>query len=165
MTRLTRAEVIERIAAELGDAPCLICALLEARPLVIAETPAALALLPRYGLAEGHAMVALRGHITRFSDLDEAPWLEACRLARATARAIEATLAPVRCYVASLGTPREGLPMTSPHLHLHVVPVTDPDARPSEVLTWEHGVHWLDDERGPALRDRLRAALGQQAPW
>ena len=65
-------------------------------------------------------------------------------------------LAPARCYVASLGTDAD-VPMSSPHVHLHVVPV-ERDERPRDVLTWEHGVLVPSDVDLADLAARLRAA-------
>ncbi len=43
--------------------------------------------------------------------------------------------------------------MTFPHVHLNVIPVDEPGARPRDVLTWQNGVmagtprEWADLER------------------
>lgn len=45
--------------------------------------------------------------------------------------------------------------MSSPHLHLHVIPIYEPDDKPSRVLTWEHGVLVLSDAELAALAAEL----------
>ena len=49
--------------------------------------------------------------------------------------------------------------MTSAHLHLHVIPLTERDARPASVLTWEHGVVVAEEHEWQALRDEIRRAF------
>ena len=157
MPWIDRPRALAALAAAAPAAACLICQLLrDGAPLHRGR--AASVLLPRYARAEGHLLVALHRHVTAFTDLDDLEWAEATALALRAARALEAELRPARCYVASLGTALPGLPMTSPHLHLHVLPVGDPDARPAQVLSWEGGVLALDDDEHAALLARLRPA-------
>lgn len=160
--RIARAEAVERALAERGGAACLICALRDgvAGPrMVIAEGEHTLVLLSRYPLRWGHALVAIRRHVERFVDVGDAAWAEAGRAALRTARALERTLAPVRVYVASLGATAADLPMSSPHLHLHVVPLYDPGDRPSAVFTLSEGTYDGSDAEWAELRGRLAAAL------
>jgi diadenosine tetraphosphate (Ap4A) HIT family hydrolase len=96
-------------------------------------------------------------HVTRFEALPLETWEQMARLAHAAARALERALQPTRCYVASLGTAIEDLPMTSPHLHVHVVPLHDPAARPSSVLSWEQGVLAFDEADVAELAHQLLA--------
>ncbi len=141
--RIPREEAVARVAGERGDASCLVCAIRDGRlgaPHVLAQGRWCRVVLARYALRRGHALVLVDEHVTRFSDVDDATWAEATALALVTARRIERALAPVRCYVASLGSAQPDLPMSSPHLHLHVVPIYEPDDKPSRVLTWAHGV-------------------------
>ncbi len=97
-------------------------------------------LLNAYPLTWGHAVVVIDRHATRYTDVDAETAAESMRLIHAVARRIELSLAPMRVFVASLGSAREDLTMTSPHLHWHVVPVVSGSARAAEVLTWERGV-------------------------
>jgi diadenosine tetraphosphate (Ap4A) HIT family hydrolase len=156
---IPRDEAIARIEGLRGAQTCVVCALFEGRfgdPLVVARGERASVLLPRYAVRWGHALVAIHHHVEAFTELEDAAWLEASALALAAARAIEHELAPLRCYVASLGTARSDLPMTSPHLHLHVIPTYDPEDRPSAVLTWEHGVTVAEESEWSALLERLQ---------
>jgi diadenosine tetraphosphate (Ap4A) HIT family hydrolase len=157
--RLTREQAVEAITREMRGASCLMCALLAGKPMVLAQTEHAVALLPRYGLVRGHAIVATRAHRTRFDEVETAAWQSVSRLALEVARITERELAPARCYVASLGTARDDIPMTCSHLHQHVVPVHDADARPAEVLTWAHGVERLSDDDGRLLLEQLGPAV------
>lgn len=160
--RISRAEAVARALAERGDAPCLICALRDgaAGPRwVVAEGEHSLALLSRYPLRWGHVLVALRGHVERFTDVEDAVWADASRLALRVARALERALAPRRVYVASLGAAAPGLPMSSPHLHLHVVPLADADDKPSAVFTLSEGTYCGTDPEWAELRERITAAI------
>lgn len=160
--RIARDEAVARALAERGGAACLICALRDgaAGPRwVLAEGEHSLALLSRYPLRWGHTLVAIRGHVERFSEVDDAAWAEAGRLALRVARALERALAPRRVYVASLGAAAPDLPMSSPHLHLHVVPLHDPGDRPSAVFTLSEGTVDGTAAEWAELRERIAAAL------
>jgi histidine triad (HIT) family protein len=160
--RIARDEAVARALAERGEARCLICALRDgaAGPRwTIAEGEHAIVLLSRYALRWGHALVAIRGHVENFSEVTDAAWAEASSLALRTARALERALSPRRVYVASLGAAAPDLPMSSPHLHLHVVPLHDPGDRPSAVFTLSEGTYDGTAEEWAELRERLSAAL------
>jgi hypothetical protein len=43
---------------------------------------------------------------------------------------------------------------------MNVIPVEEPDARPRDVLTWQHGVYDAASEEWAALLEQLRAAWG-----
>jgi diadenosine tetraphosphate (Ap4A) HIT family hydrolase len=138
------------------------CALLsgDAGPVfTLVEDSAHVAMLSRYALRPGHAIVVPRQHATTFSELSSACWIDVSRVAHRVACAIERTLAPARCYVASLGTASDDVLISTPHLHLHVIPVDDPSLRPHQVLTWANGVYVGLDEDWADLRDRLRASM------
>lgn len=116
-------------------------------------------MLSRYALRPGHALVVPRQHATTFTDLSAESWVAATKIALDVARAIERTMSPSRCYIASLGTAADDVLISAPHVHLHVIPVDDPALRPHQVLTWAHGVYVGLDTDWIELRDRLRAAL------
>lgn len=156
--------LISRDEAMLGlkGTDCVVCDLLAgtvAQPLTVAEGDGCVAVIPRYAVRRGHAMVAMARHVEQLSDLTEDEWLTACALARRIAIALQQVMSPLRCYVASLGTPRVGLPMTSPHIHLHVVPLYHHDDKPSDVFTWEGGVHVASEGEWQKLRRALTNAL------
>jgi hypothetical protein len=44
------------------------------------------------------------------------------------------------------------------HLHLHVIPVHDPEDRPASVFSWQEGVYVAERDEWIALRDRYREA-------
>lgn len=73
----------------------------------------------------------------------------------------ERALRSARCYVASLGAASDDLPMTSPHLHLHVIPIYKAEDKPSAVLTWDRGVTIADEEEWAELH---RILLGAWEP-
>ena len=115
------------------------------------------AVLTRFPKRWGHVVILLDDHITTFSALDEDAWQEMNALALTAARVLERSLAPVRCYVASLGSSRE-LPMTSSHLHLHVIPLYDVEDRPREILSWSTGLYQGTEAEWDALEARLKRA-------
>jgi diadenosine tetraphosphate (Ap4A) HIT family hydrolase len=100
-----------------------------------------------------------RQHTTTFAELPSECWVNAAKLAHDVARAVERTMSPARCYIASLGTASDDVLISAPHVHLHVIPVDDPVARPHQVLTWANGVYVGLDDDWLELRDRLRAAM------
>ena len=146
-TRITKEVALERIARESRAPGCLVCSLLaskEARVLERGER--ATTLLTAYPLTWGHAFVCLHEHVTTYTELSPVALGEATELVHRVATRIEKALAPVRVFVASLGSARNDLTMSSPHLHWHVIPVMETPTRPAEVLTWERGV--LDGTAG-----------------
>lgn len=158
--RITRDEATARVSAERGDEPCLMCAIRDGKlgtPHVLERGRYCRVVLARYGLRRGHALVLVDRHVTSFAEVDDAAWAEASELALSTARRIERALSPVRCYVASLGSAASDVPMSSPHLHLHVVPIYERTDKPSSVLTWENGVVAASDDELAALLARLSA--------
>jgi len=155
---ITRDEALQ----QLDDTDCVVCDVLGGafgEPLIVARATGCVAVLPRFAVRRGHAMVALTRHVEHISELSEDEWLTACGLARRIAIALEALMRPLRCYVASLGTARGGLPMTSPHVHLHVVPLYDRQDKPSDVFTWERGVHVATESEWQKLRVALERRL------
>jgi len=103
--------------------------------------------------------VAPTAHHETFTELPEELWLVMTGLAHCMARALEKTLIPRRCYVASLGSAEPGLPMTCAHIHVHVVPVHATDERPPTVLTWSNGVLVTNREERRRLAAELRRHL------
>lgn len=161
MDHIDRDEAVARVVAERGDSACLICALRDGAfgpSLTLARTVDATVLLTRRALRRGHLLVIANEHVTSFSAIDLDAWLAMNRLAHRAARALEASLRPLRCYVASLGAVTSELPMTSSHLHLHVVPVSSPDDKPSTVLTWERGILVASEDEWRAIHRELLAA-------
>lgn len=161
MRIVPRDEAISLIAMERGDAPCLMCALRDGSTgptYVIARTAHATVILPRYALRRGHLLVIADQHATSFAELDPASWVEMSTLAFRAAQVLERTLGPLRCYIASLGAPSPDLVMTSPHIHLHVVPIHALEDKPSTVLSWARGVVIGDDAELEELRRELAAA-------
>lgn len=158
---VTREQAVEKLQA-LAIPGCLMCAF--GTPALAAQiavrTKLALVVVPRFVLRPGHTLVVLREHVTTFTQAGGDAWAEATELARRVAIVMEQAHRPSRCYVASLGAGEDGVPMSSPHLHLHVVPVQEPDARPHDVFTWRNGVYEEDDEsiaaRAWDLADRLK---------
>lgn len=117
------------------------CSLLESpKALFLERGKKASMALNAYPLTWGHSMVVLHEHTTQYASLDPAAFQEAMEMVHKLAGRIEERLTPARVFVASLGSAREGLIMTSPHLHWHVIPVGESQTRAAELLTWERGV-------------------------
>jgi diadenosine tetraphosphate (Ap4A) HIT family hydrolase len=161
MKLISRAEAMRRVAAEraASTAECLICGLLsgsigQRRELV--RRRRSTLLMTEYPVRWGHLMVALNEHVTSFSELDPAAFAEATDLAREAAALLEQLFRPARCYVASLGASIDRQ-ITAAHLHLHVVPVENPDDRPCRVFTWQGGIVSAEPPEWDALEACLRA--------
>ncbi|MCA9645505.1 MAG: HIT family protein [Polyangiaceae bacterium] len=157
--RISRDAAVANI--ELPPGKCLACELIRGMGGAVSlwEQPDFVCLLPRLGVAFGQVLIVPRRHVVRFVELPSETWLAMSALAQRVACALERTLEPARCYVASLGTPRSDVPMSCAHLHIHVIPVLDPDARPAQVLTWSGGVIRAEEAELLDLRRRLRRAL------
>lgn len=141
---MTRQQALSRVTEERG-AGCLICELVEraeAAPIrLLHRDRVVTVVLSRYPRQWGHVLVLLNRHCTNFTELDAREWQSVSVHSLHAARAIESSLRPSRCYVASLGSARMDLPMTSPHLHVHAVPIYDPDDKPTSIFSWERGVY------------------------
>ena len=160
-----KSEALRRIEDErsrAGAPSCFLCALgegvLDAGPS-LDESEHTRTVLTRYPVRWGHALVLLSEHVTSFEALSQDQWRDMSRQARRVAIAMERALHPVRCYIASLGAAVPDHPQTSPHHHLHVVPIYDAEDRPARVLTWERGVYEGTDAEWQALAAKMRAEL------
>ena len=158
--RLSRGQAVSRIEG-LDIAGCLMCWLMQQpsqRVTRVVERDGAAVVVPQFAVRCGHLLVVPARHVTSMSDLGRAGWAQLCDLAYVASLAVERALTPVRCYIASLGSARSDVPMTSPHLHLHLIPIYQADERPAEVLTWRHGVWSLPTSAREDYRDALLAA-------
>jgi len=126
---------------------------------VLAERPAAVAVLDRLGVRRGHLLVILRRHVESIGEMPWSEYAEVQRLCWEAARALERTLQPRRVFIAALGSATQ-LAMSFPHHHVHVLPLFDGGMsdRPAEVLTWRHGVLLYTPEEARELGDTLRGA-------
>jgi diadenosine tetraphosphate (Ap4A) HIT family hydrolase len=155
--RITKEQALERLAVDMPVGACPMCTVIErGGERVLARGTHATAVLNGYPLELGHALVVLHDHVRSFSEVSPEAHAELVALAHDVARRVEAVLEPARVFVASLGSDREGLAMTTPHLHYHVIPIRARAARPSEVLTWERGVLDPTAEEWAELVSKLR---------
>lgn len=124
---------------------------------LLRETPRAVAVLTRFAVRRGHVLVVLRDHHESIDRLAVEDWLALSRVAWEATQAFAAVLAPVRTYVAALGTVTQRA-NSFPHVHQHVVPLFDGGAadRPAEVFTWQSGVLVYDPGEAEALAAELR---------
>jgi histidine triad (HIT) family protein len=150
------------VASHRGD--CLLCELArEAEPLAGSER--AIAVLDRYACRPGHVLVVLRRHAENIAALEWPEYAELQQLAWRVARGLDRVFAPRRIYIAALGS-AEPLAVSFPHVHLHVVPLTDGGEadRPANVFTWAHGMYVFEsDAEEASMRDRLRIAIADPA--
>lgn len=155
---IARAEALQRIRDEVGTPACLMCALADDRAgprWVVSEDDEQLVILPRYVRRWGQVMVIPKAHVVSFTDVDDALWTRASQLAHRAARAIEAALSPLRCYLASTGSAAGEITQSSTHLHIHVIPLYEPDDKPSDIFSWSDGVYVADDEEWRGLHALL----------
>ncbi|MFO0660112.1 MAG: HIT family protein [Polyangiaceae bacterium] len=160
--KVDRERAMQRVASERTAPGCLLCALLNggAGPkFTLFEDDTIVVALSRYALRPGHVLVIPRAHHTSLSSTPDSLWIHCTCVAKLAGEAVERALNPVRVYVASLGATSEDVLISTPHLHLHVIPITEPDVRPHQVLTWANGVYVGEDDDWAALRDELSAAF------
>ena len=126
--------------------------------MLVARSEHGFAALSRFPVCWGQIVVALDEHLVSYAQVSAAQWSDLSLLALRCAQMLEAELAPARCYLTATGSSEEGLPMTTPHIHINVIPVDDPTLHPKEVLTWDRGIVVADDrdwhDLGVTLRGR-----------
>jgi len=160
-TLIPRAEALARIRAEGGDPACLMCAIAQREvgdTHAIFEDDEMLVFLPRYVRCWGHACIMPKPHVTSYGGAPPALWARVNELGHRTARIVEAIHRPRRCYLASTGSSAGELTQSSMHLHLHVIPVQDPEDRPASVFSWQEGVYVAERDEWLELRDTYRRA-------
>lgn len=143
---------------------CTLCELArDAEPLAMSER--AVAVLDRFACRPGHVLVLLRRHAENIAALEWPEYAELQQLAWRVSRGLDRVFAPRRIYIAALGS-AEPLAISFPHVHLHVVPLTDGGEadRPADVFTWAHGMYVFEsDAEEASMRDRLRIAIADPA--
>lgn len=160
-TLISRAEALARIRAEGGEPACLMCAI--ARGEVgalhaVHEDDDVLVFLPRYVRCWGHLCIMPRAHVTSYESVSPTLWSKVSLAGHLAARMVESLERPRRCYLASTGSSAGELTQSSMHLHLHVIPVHDPEDRPASVFSWQEGVYVAEDDEWRALQARYRDA-------
>jgi diadenosine tetraphosphate (Ap4A) HIT family hydrolase len=162
MRHLPKQEALAALEAAVSGS-CVMCELASGHrdaALQIHRDETATVLLDRFAAAPGHVLVVLAAHVEHVAQLPLESYLHSQRLAWRACRALEATLAPRRTFVASFGSSTP-LPTSFPHFHLHVVPLAEDgeNARPAKVFSWAEGV-WVfeSEEEAASLAARLRAA-------
>ena len=158
---IARADALERIQKERGDAVCLMCAIRDraAGPVyAISEDETHLVILPRYVRRWGQVMVIPKKHTTTFAEVDEADWLVTNALVLRAARAAEKVMRPRRCYLASTGSSAGELVQSSTHLHVHVIPLHEPDDKPADIFSWTNGVLVAEESEWNDLLRRYESA-------
>jgi diadenosine tetraphosphate (Ap4A) HIT family hydrolase len=154
-TLIPRAEALDRIRAEGGEPPCLMCAIRDRRvgpTYAVFEDDEVLVLLPRYVRRWGHVCVMPRAHVVTYSGIGAALWARVNREALRAARMLESLRTPKRIYVASTGSSAGELTQSSMHLHVHVIPLFDSDDRPADIFSWQAGVYVAEHDEWEALR-------------
>lgn len=161
------------VAAERARLPasangCMLCALADTayRPEhVVAENEHAVARLNLLPCREADFMVVTRRHVERALEVHWAEQVALHELAHRGARILEAERGARRVYVAQLGAV-DDLPMTFPHVHLHVVPLYagGEEARPARVFSWSANVGVYEPAEAEALAGWLRAAFARTPP-
>ena len=106
-------------------------------------------------------LVLPKPHVTSFTEVDEGMWQRTSRWARHAACVLEAELRPRRCYLASTGSAAGEITQSSTHLHVHVIPLYQPDDRPADIFSWSDGVYVADTEEKALVEQRLAAVKRQ----
>lgn len=169
-TLISRDEALRRIRAEVGEGPCLMCALRDDRAgerFAIDEDEELLLVLPRYVRRWGQLLVVVKPHVTRYHEIDPALWSRASAWALRGACVVEQHMRPLRCYVTSTGSAAGELTQSSAHMHVHIIPVYDADDRPRDIFSWAAGVYVAETAEWRALQDAYRVrwrALAEAAP-
>ncbi|HET6582489.1 MAG TPA: HIT domain-containing protein [Nannocystaceae bacterium] len=156
---ITRDEALHRIRTEVGDGRCLMCAVRDDRAgdrWVVDEDAELLLLLPRYVRRWGQLLVVLKPHVTRYHEVDPELWTRASAWALRAACVVEQHMQPVRCYITSTGSAAGELAQSSAHVHIHVIPVYDPDDRPRDIFSWQDGVYVAEPGEWRSLRAAYR---------
>jgi diadenosine tetraphosphate (Ap4A) HIT family hydrolase len=156
MPRLvSREEALARIRAEGGTPHCLMCAVRDRNVgdvHAVLEDDEMLVFLPRYVRRWGQICIMPKQHAVSFGEVDTALWARANLLAHRGAKVVEMVRAPRRCYVASTGSSGGELTQSSQHLHIHVIPLYEPDDKPSSIFSWQEGVYVAERDEWQELR-------------
>lgn len=129
---------------------CLICQLNQKHPWVLWEDELLRVVLSQFPSRWGHCMVLLKQHLTKFSELSPQIWAALNHAALEVAQRLEQRLKIKRSYIASLGTIENQVSMSSPHFHIHIIPLYANTDKPSNIFSWKHGIYtateteWLD---------------------
>jgi diadenosine tetraphosphate (Ap4A) HIT family hydrolase len=158
---ISRQEALDRIRAEGGTPPCLMCAINARRVgavYAICEDDENILMLPRYVRRWGHVLVTPKSHVTSFSSVDVGLWARTSALAHRAAKMVEQVMQPRRVYVASTGSSAGELTQSSMHLHIHVIPLYEVDDKPADIFSWSAGIYVAESAEWEALRARYVAA-------
>lgn len=164
MRLLDKADALLALEAEASalaaENACLPCALLVSGRQAtdgIAQSAHGVVMVNRFACRQRHLLVLSRRHVEHIHDLSWEEYSDLQRLAFDAVRVLQTRFRPARVYTAVLGSSTP-LPMSYPHLHVHVVPVdeTDERARPARVFTWSEGVVVYDAADAARLAAELR---------
>jgi diadenosine tetraphosphate (Ap4A) HIT family hydrolase len=170
MRQIGKAEGLERLAASMAGTAfaCPICAIAHNQVPeieVIHATPRHQVVLDNFASRPGHLLVLPVAHIEDITELSRADFIELHDLAWQAARALTRVYSPRRIWVASLGS-HTTLPMSCPHAHLHVLPITEEGeaSRPAQVLSWSTSLYAFEPGEAAATADGIRAAWQAKGP-
>jgi len=144
---------------------CVMCALVAAAPAaseLVAENEHGVVLVDRFGNRPGHLIVVAKRHCEDMLELGWDGYRALQHLAYLSAGALTRALAPVRVFIAALGS-QVPLPMTFPHCHLHVLPVYEAGdgGRPAQVFSWSAGLVIYSEAEARDLGQKLRASWAE----
>jgi diadenosine tetraphosphate (Ap4A) HIT family hydrolase len=166
-TLISRDDALARIQSEVGDGRCLMCAVRDDAAgdrWVLDEDDELLLFLPRYVRRWGQLLVVVKPHVTRYAEVDPDLWARASAWALRAACVVEQRMRPIRCYITSTGSAAGELTQSSAHVHIHVIPVYEPDDRPRDVFSWAEGVWVGEPDEWRALLADYRDAWLATAP-
>lgn len=114
--------------------------------------------LPAYVRRWGQVLVTPKAHVTSFVDVEPASWARANELALRAARVVERVRRPRRIYLASTGSSAGELVNSSMHLHIHVIPLYEPDDKPTDIFSWQAGIYVAEADEWETLQEEYLAA-------
>lgn len=102
------------------DGPCPFCPPDLSRERLLAETARAIAAFDAHPVADGHALIIPRRHVTSLFDLDREEFADFFPLLRTVRAAIEETRQPDGYTIGWNNGEAAG--QSVPHLHCHIIP-------------------------------------------
>jgi diadenosine tetraphosphate (Ap4A) HIT family hydrolase len=153
---IQRETAIDKIINTIGDGECLACWILKRNAKYILHKGAhSTVVLSEFPRTWGQTMIILNNHKVSVSEITKNEWEELTENVRRATIALENKLAPLRCYIASLGA-TENLPNTCPHIHFNVLPIYNADDKPADIFTWREGLYAAEETEWEALYEQLK---------
>jgi diadenosine tetraphosphate (Ap4A) HIT family hydrolase len=153
---ITRQAAMDEISRTITHGECLACWILNSNAkYVLHKGKYITVVLSEYPRTWGQTMILLNSHKESVSEIRQEEWSELMENIRKSTIMLEKTLSPLRCYIASLGSP-ENLPNTCPHVHFNVLPIYNIEDKPADIFTWKDGLYAADEMEWQDLFGKLK---------